>query len=78
MKHFKVIVLGCGASGAMCALICKEKSLAVIDNSTKPTKKIMVTGNGRCNLTNVNLSSNFYNVNLDVFFNKFGVKETIN
>lgn len=77
MKNFKVIILGCGASGIMCALSTKEKNVAVIDVVTKPAKKLLVTGNGRCNLTNENINSSFYNTNLDGFFDCFSNKDTL-
>ncbi len=77
MKNYKTIIIGCGAAGSMCALSTNGKT-AIIDTATKPFKKILVTGNGRCNLTNANISSDFYNQNLDKYFNKFGVKDTLN
>ena len=52
----RVIVVGAGASGLMCALKAKEKNIAIIDANSKPGKKILVTGNGRCNLTNKNIT----------------------
>ena len=71
MKEYKVIILGCGAAGAMCALSTKEKSVAVIDSNTKVAKKLLATGNGRCNLTNTNVNSSFYNTNIDKFLKRF-------
>ncbi len=77
MKYYEVIIIGCGASGIMCALKSKQKNIAIIDSNTKPAKKILVTGNGRCNLTNINLTSKHYNVNIDKFLNKFDVNKTL-
>ena len=57
MKHYNVIIIGAGASGCMCALTTKNKSVAIIDCGKSLAKKIMVTGNGRCNLTNMEASS---------------------
>jgi len=31
MKKYEVIIIGCGASGSMCALTTKSKSVAVVD-----------------------------------------------
>ena len=76
-KCFDVIVLGGGAAGMMCACTIKKKSVAVIDALTKPAKKIMVTGNGKCNLTNLNCDSGFYNQNIDKFLERFGERETL-
>ncbi|MBR4004145.1 MAG: aminoacetone oxidase family FAD-binding enzyme [Clostridia bacterium] len=77
MKHYKVIIIGAGASGVMCALQTKQKDIAIIDKNTKPLKKVLVTGNGRCNLTNLNLTSKNYNQNIDKFLLKFNEKNTL-
>lgn len=77
MKTYNVVIVGCGASGSMAACFCKEKSLAIIDASLKPAKKILATGNGRCNLTNKNINSSYFNQNIDKFLNKFSVDETL-
>ena len=77
MKHYNAIIIGGGASGVMCALTTKNKSVAIIDKNTKLAKKIMVTGNGRCNLSNENMSSSFYNVNIDKYLNEFNVHDTL-
>ncbi|MBQ9792303.1 MAG: aminoacetone oxidase family FAD-binding enzyme [Clostridia bacterium] len=78
MKNYEVIIIGCGASGSMCALNTKCKSLAIIDSQTKIAKKILVTGNGRCNLTNINLQNKNYNEDISKFLNKFDVDKTLN
>ncbi len=70
MNRHKVIILGGGASGCFCALKTKEKDIAIIESSNKLLKKILVTGNGRCNLTNKNVNSSFYNQNIDRFLDK--------
>ena len=77
MKNFDGIILGCGAAGAMCAISSKVKSLAVIDVATRPAKKLLVTGNGRCNLTNTNVNSSFYNTNIDRYLKRFDNKQTL-
>ena len=82
MKKFDVVILGCGASGTMCALSMKNKNVAVIDMATKPAKKLLVTGNGRCNLTNTNFLCKeknvaIYNQNLQKFFERFDQKQTL-
>lgn len=77
MKNFNVVVLGCGAAGSMCTLASKTSNLAVIDVATRPAKKLLATGNGRCNLTNMNVNSSFYNTNIDKFLKKFDNKKTL-
>lgn len=78
MKKFDVVIVGGGASGCFCALnIDNNKKVAIIDCGNMLAKKLMVTGNGRCNLTNANCNSNFYNQNLDKYFERFNSKQTI-
>lgn len=76
-KKFDVIIIGAGASGAMCACTIKNKRVAIIDSTSKVAKKIMVTGNGKCNLTNTNVTSEFYNTNIDKFLARFDQRKTL-
>lgn len=78
MKKYNVIIIGGGASGCMVAMTAKEKSVAIIDSGKTLAKKIMATGNGRCNLTNVNMGSQFFNQNIDRFLTRFNERETLN
>lgn len=50
----KVIVIGGGAAGMMAAGTAAERGLDVtlIDKNERPGRKIVITGKGRCNLTN--------------------------
>lgn len=50
----KVIIVGAGASGLMAAIAAARQGAAVtvLEQMEKPGKKLLVTGNGRCNLTN--------------------------
>ena len=79
MKFFDVIILGGGASGCVCAISAgrKGQSVAILDKDNRPAKKILVTGNGRCNLTNQNMSSIFFNQNIDNFLERFSSEDTI-
>lgn len=54
----KIIIIGAGASGLMAAIAAARKGSAVtiLEGTQKPGKKLLVTGNGRCNLTNTNFS----------------------
>lgn len=76
-QNFDVIVLGGGAAGMMCACTIKGKRVAVVDAGLKPAKKLMVTGNGRCNLTNLECTSDCYNQKIDSFLQRFGQRETL-
>ncbi|MGK0399677.1 MAG: putative Rossmann fold flavoprotein [Gammaproteobacteria bacterium] len=50
-----VIVLGAGAAGLMCALTAgkRKKRVLVLEKSNKVGKKILMSGGGRCNFTNL-------------------------
>jgi predicted Rossmann fold flavoprotein len=54
-SHFDVIVLGAGAAGLMCALTAGQGGcrVLVLEKSNKPGKKILMSGGGRCNFTNL-------------------------
>lgn len=52
MKH--IVVIGGGAAGLMCAGKCAEKgfNVTVIEKMNRPARKLLITGKGRCNVTN--------------------------
>ncbi|NMT64319.1 BaiN/RdsA family NAD(P)/FAD-dependent oxidoreductase [Marinobacter orientalis] len=54
-KH-DVIIIGAGAAGLMCAATAgyRGRRVLVIDHANKPGKKILMSGGGRCNFTNLN------------------------
>jgi len=54
-KPWDVIVLGAGAAGLMCALTAAARghSVLVLEKSNKVGKKILMSGGGRCNFTNL-------------------------
>ncbi len=60
----KIAVIGGGAAGLTAAIFAKRTSLdsyvAVFEGNDRVGKKILSTGNGRCNLTNVNISPKNY------------------
>ena len=62
---YDVIIVGAGASGCFSALILKYKNpnlkVALIEKNDKLGKKILITGNGRCNLGNTNINIDNYN-----------------
>lgn len=51
----RVVIIGGGASGMMAAIQAARAGAAVtlLEHNEKPGKKILATGNGRCNLTNL-------------------------
>jgi len=58
----KVAIIGAGASGLLCAIFCSKNGLDVdvFEQNSKCGKKILVSGNGRCNITNTEFSPNDY------------------
>ena len=62
----KVAIIGGGASGMVCAIICARAGLDVVlfEQNNKCGKKILVSGNGACNITNTDVKeSDFYTQN---------------
>src|SRR6476646_3233862 len=53
--HHDAIVLGAGAAGLMCAAVAGQRGRRVllIDHADRPGKKILISGGGRCNFTNL-------------------------
>jgi predicted Rossmann fold flavoprotein len=51
----EAIVIGAGAAGLMCAISAAEdgKKVVVLDHANKAGKKILISGGGRCNFTNM-------------------------
>ena len=64
-NKYDVIIIGAGAAGLMCAaaLYNADSSLRVLvlEKNSKPGRKLLATGNGRCNYTNRNVTSSCYN-----------------
>ena len=50
----KVVVIGAGAAGLISAGACAENeaSVTIIEKNKRVGRKIMITGKGRCNVTN--------------------------
>jgi len=63
MQHsYDVVVLGGGAAGLMCARVAGQRGLKVlvIEVSNKLGKKILMSGGGRCNFTNLDVTSEHF------------------
>ncbi len=54
-RQFDVIVLGAGAAGLMCAVTAGQRGrrVAVLEHNGQPGRKILISGGGRCNFTNL-------------------------
>ena len=71
-KQKHVVVIGGGASGIVAAISAKRNGadVTLLERNSRVGKKILATGNGRCNLTNINSVSimvkiqNLYTVHL--------------
>ena len=62
VADIKVTVIGGGAAGMMAALTAAEQGhqVTLLERQNRVGKKLLATGNGRCNLTNLNLSAQCY------------------
>lgn len=66
MADFDVIILGAGAAGLMCAIEAGKRGrrVMVLERAEKIGKKILISGGGRCNFTNLNVRpENFISAN---------------
>ena len=62
MDSVDVIIVGAGAAGLMCAAIAAKRGLSVlvIEHTSKPGKKILMSGGGKCNFTNLYIEASNY------------------
>lgn len=58
MKNADLIIIGAGAAGLMCAITAAKRGRRVLllERSNKPGKKILMSGGGRCNFTNLHIA----------------------
>ncbi|OLQ95739.1 hypothetical protein BIY21_05655 [Vibrio ponticus] len=61
-EKFDVVIIGAGAAGLMCAAEAgkRGRKVLVLDHAKKPGRKILISGGGRCNFTNYDVSANNY------------------
>jgi predicted Rossmann fold flavoprotein len=54
-RKFDAIVLGAGAAGLMCAAVAGQRGrrVALLEHNAQPGRKILISGGGRCNFTNI-------------------------
>ena len=62
MQSFDVIIIGAGAAGLFCAAQAayRGRSVLVLDHANKAGKKILMSGGGRCNFTNLDAAPKHY------------------
>ena len=80
---FDVIVLGAGAGGLTAAIHAARAGakVLVIEKTDACGKKLSMTGNGRCNLSNLEMGPEMYNASaqedIPTYFERFSVNETV-
>ena len=86
MIYHDLIIVGGGASGLMAAILAKDFGIdvAIVEGTDRVGKKILTTGNGRCNISNSSISypfENYHSSNKDFFIdalNSFSIEDTRN
>lgn len=80
----KILIIGGGASGMMAAMTASENpenEILLLERQARMARKLLATGNGRCNLTNRNLTVDRYHGQQPGFcayaLRAFGVEDTL-
>ncbi|MEG6616698.1 NAD(P)/FAD-dependent oxidoreductase [Peptococcaceae bacterium 1198_IL3148] len=79
----KVIIVGGGAAGMLAAIVAKRQGaeVTILERNPRIGKKILATGNGRCNFTNINTDITYYHGNNPKFaynaLSSFSYQDTI-
>ena len=81
-KQYDLIVIGAGASGMMAAITAarENKKVCVIEKLDKAGKKILATGNGKCNFTNEYMNADCFHGDkafVEYLLNEFTVKDCL-
>lgn len=67
---YDVVIVGAGASGCLCAIRIKQLNpnlkVLILEHNDKIGKKILITGNGKCNLGNTSLDTKNFNTNIKI------------
>ena len=61
-RSFDAIIVGAGAAGMFCAALAGQRGrrILLIDHSPEPGRKILISGGGRCNFTNIRATAENY------------------
>lgn len=61
-EQFDVIIIGAGAAGLICAITAGQKgrSVLLLDHADRVGKKILISGGGRCNFTNLRVEAEHF------------------
>ncbi len=62
MNRYEVVIIGAGAAGLMCALTAGQRGrkVLILDHADRVGEKILISGGGRCNFTNLYLDPEHY------------------
>jgi len=62
MQKVDIVIIGAGAAGLMCAIEAgkRQRKVMVLDHANKIGKKILMSGGGRCNFTNLHIHPDKY------------------
>lgn len=76
----KVVVVGGGASGMVCAIRLARRGINVeiVEKNSNVCKKVLITGNGKCNYFNSDISINHYRSNNIEFLDNIITDDNIN
>ncbi len=84
-KNYDIAIIGGGASGLVAAITAKrcnpKLSVALFESNPRVGKKLLTTGNGRCNLGNAGTLLGRYHGDTDfaeMVLNRFGTQDTVN
>lgn len=83
MKKYDIAVIGAGASGMMAAIAAarQSKRVVLLEKNDRVGKKLLSTGNGKCNFTNKNQDISCYHTECPGFvveiFKQFSMEDTI-
>jgi predicted Rossmann fold flavoprotein len=73
-KKRKIAIIGAGASGMMCAITAKKQNseldITIFEKNDKIGKKILASGNGRCNIINTAFDETNYHAGNPLFVKK--------
>ena len=61
-EYYDVVIIGAGAAGLMCGIEAgnRGRKVLIIDHANRVGKKILISGGGRCNFTNLGASPDDY------------------
>ena len=80
----RTLIIGAGASGLAAAVTlkrsCPQMDVVLVEKLAEPGRKILATGNGRCNLSNTDLSVSCYHGDSSLIYsvlNRFGTEDCL-